>query len=135
MHSLFSEKLRVRGRWVAVMNHACDAQAMVLSGFRTRCLKQGEIHQFIVCGQEAVSGELIASVAYLGFGEIVAGGVIEIGDPVYIGEEPIGKIVGFDATYMPNYFNVVICSKTPITGYARRLKPSDVFFIGSSTRS
>src|SRR4051812_37525310 len=121
MHSLFSEKIRIRGRWVAVMNHACNDQGMVLNAFRTRCLKQGEIHEFVVCRQDPAVGGLIDTVAYLGFGEIVVGGVVEVGDPLYLDEELIGKIVGFDDTCMPNYFTIVIRSKTLITGYARRL--------------
>jgi hypothetical protein len=134
MHSLFSEKIRIRGRWVAVMNHARNDQAMVLNPFRIRCLKPGDIHEFVVCSQEPAAGEPIGAVACLGFGEIVAGGVVEVGDPISMGEELIGKIAGFDDSCMPNYFTIVIRSKTLITGYARRLKPSDVFFIGCSTR-
>lgn len=48
-------------------------------------------------------GEVVNNVANLGFFEVNEGGVIIIGDNVYIEEKLIGKVIGFDDTHMPNH--------------------------------
>lgn len=127
--TLFSNKLTVLGRWSGVMNHHRKDRGLELSEFRTRCIRQGEIHEFLVCATPKDLTQPINDVAYLGFGEILHGGVVEIGDDVYLGDTLFGKILGFDETHMPNHYNIVIESKKPITGFAFGLNPADMFSI------
>lgn len=60
--------------------------------------------------------EVVNDVAYVGFFEVEEGGVIVIGDSVYIGAKLIGEVVGFDDTHMPNHQNIVLYSSKDRTG-------------------
>lgn len=129
LKTLFSDKKAVDGRWAAVMNHARDDRGLELSSFKTRCVKQYEIHEFLVCSLDSAEGNPIDKVSYLGFGEIVQGGVIEIGDEIYLGDQLYGEILGFDETHMPNHYNIVIKTNNPKTGFALKLNPLEPFSI------
>jgi hypothetical protein len=126
-HSLFSEKRSVSGRWVAIMDHARSDRAMTLSPFRTRCLRQGEIHEVLLCAAGTRRDEPIDYVTYLGFGEIASGGVVEVGDTLYHGQQPLGVVLGFDETHVPNHYNIVVSSPAPLSGRAQGLTLADTF--------
>ena len=64
----------------------------------------------------AAPGEVANDVTYVGFFEVEEGGVIVIGDSVYIGVKLIGEVVGFDDTHMPNHQNIVLYSSKGKTG-------------------
>lgn len=127
--TLFSDKKDVKGKWAAVMNHTRKDRGLELSSFKTRCIKEYEIHEFLVCSPEAAGSNPIDDVCYLGFGEITQGGVVEIGDEVYLGDQLYGEILGFDETHMPNHYNIVIKTDDPKTGKALELNPLDTFSI------
>lgn len=128
--SLFSEKINIRGKWVAVMDYVRHDRGIILTSFNTRCFKKHEIHEFIVCSTNAIPNEPIDNVTYLGFGEITQGGVVEVGDIMYQEDRPIGTIFGFDETHMPNHYNIIIKTDNPLTGFAMGIKSTDVFSIG-----
>jgi hypothetical protein len=130
---LFSAKIDIEGKWVAVMKHSRNDRSMKLGFFQTRCLKREEIHEFIVCDREAEVTSTIDNVAYLGFGEITQGGVVEVGDCLYCGETIVGQVVGFDETHLPNHFNIIIQGESLATGYSFGLKPMDSFFVRQNT--
>lgn len=127
--SLFSEKVTVRGKWVAVMNSLRNDRGIILTPFYTRCVKKNEIHEFIACDKSAIPDKPIDHIAYLGFGEVMQGGVIEIGDRLYLKDHPIGTILGFDETHFPNHYNVIIKVDILLTGFALKIKPTDNFSI------
>ena len=129
MEKLFSEKSVVCGKWVAIMDYARQDRGIILTAFRTRCLTQHEIHEFIVCGPDVIPNKPIDKVAYLGFGEITEGGVVEIGDSVYSDKRLIGTILGFDETHVPNHYNVIIKMDTPLSGHTLGLKLAEFFSI------
>lgn len=49
-------------------------------------------------------------IAYLGFVEIISGGVLVAGDELLIDGKVLGRIAGFDETHLPNHINIVIIS-------------------------
>lgn len=130
-HTLFSTKLDVQGRWVAIMEHRRSDRAMQPSAFKTRCLKQSEIHEFIICEEPPSETTPINNVSYLGFGEIQQGGVVEVGDWLYIQDALMGQILGFDETHMPNHLNILIQSNSLVTGHSLGLLPRNSFWIRS----
>jgi len=47
-------------------------------------------------------------VTVLGFFEVETGGIILIGDQASLDGAPIGEVVGFDQTHMPNHMNILV---------------------------
>ena len=127
--SLFSARKSITGHWVAIMNYEKHNRALKLSSYRTRCIRAGEIHEFLLCNQKVKTDDPIDAVAYLGFGEMSAGGVIEVGDLFYCKKELIGKIIGFDETHFPNHYNIVLQGDIFSSGADRGLSLSDSFVI------
>jgi hypothetical protein len=130
LEKLFSEKTKVSCKWVAIMDYTRHDRGIIITAFRTRCFEKNEIHEFIACSNTSLPDKPIDKVAYLGFGEIIQGGVVEVGDVMYSGKNPIGTIMGFDETHMPNHYNIIIKTDNPLSGFALKIKLSDVFSIG-----
>ncbi|MEK6885099.1 MAG: hypothetical protein AABY22_36040, partial [Nanoarchaeota archaeon] len=81
------------------------------------------------CDSNAIPNKPINNIAYLGFGEIIEGGIVEVGDIIYLKNRPLGIILGFDETHFPNHYNIIIKSEKLITGLALEIKPKDIFSI------
>ena len=87
-------KRQLAGFFVALMTHSRTDRGMRLTEFRTRCIPAGEIHEMVTTDQsDAVLGDKIDRVGYLGFAEIASGGVMEVGDPVRIAGTQIGRVL------------------------------------------
>lgn len=127
--SIFSEKRTLLGKFVAVMNFSKLDRGINLTEFRTRCLLKNDIHEFILCSEDTDPNSPIDKVFYLGFGEFTEGGVMEIGDTLYIGNKPFGTIFGFDETHFPNHYNILITTKHLQTGLGLGVKAEDEFSI------
>ena len=68
-----------------------------------------EIHELIFTDESsAAPGGVVDSCSAVAFFEIKSGGLIVEGDEVFLGEEFLGKLVGFDLTHMPNHMNLVV---------------------------
>jgi hypothetical protein len=102
-------KLTVEGALVKLLFHKQTDRGMRLLEFETRCVRRGEIHELVSTDQQdAVAGDRIDRVGFLGFVEIQTGGVIEKGDQVWISDRQIGTILGFDDCHFPNHYNILI---------------------------
>ncbi len=109
-------KRPLAGVFVALMTYSRTDRGMRLIGFQTRCIRAGDIHEIVTTDQsDAVLGDQIDRVGYLGFAEITAGGVMEIGDPVRIAGTLIGRVLGFDDTHFPNHYNILIATDRLLT--------------------
>lgn len=109
-------KRQLAGFFVALMTHSRTDRGMRLTEFRTRCIPAGEIHEMVTTDQsDAVLGDKIDRVGYLGFAEIASGGVMEVGDPVRIAGTQIGRVLGFDDTHYPNHYNILIATDRLLT--------------------
>lgn len=127
--SIFSDKRTLTGKFAAVMNFSNPKRGIKLTEFRTRCLLKNEIHEFILCAEDTDPNSLIDKVFYLGFGEFTEGGVMEVGDTVYLGDRPFGTILGFDETHFPNHYNILIKTDNLKTGEELGVKAEDTFSI------
>lgn len=124
MKSLFSEKNELMACWVAVMDHRRRDRGLSLSKFNTRCVRKGEIHEFMVLSErdaERARETPVDEVSYLGFAEFLNGGVIAVGDELDMGGVRLGTIAGFDETHMPNHLNIVLKSNSLQNGAERQL--------------
>jgi hypothetical protein len=122
--SLFSHKSIVRGVMVATLRHRRNDRGLKPAPWRTRCLLEGEIHEFILCPPSDDADPVFNEVSYLGFAKITHAGVVEIGDELRAGAEVIGTIRGFDDTHAPNHYNILVSSSDLRTGAERDLAES-----------
>lgn len=103
---------------------------MVPATWKTRCLRQGEIHEFIIC-TPGLTPEPLDELAYLGFAEITDGGVVAVGDSVRLGDEVVGRIHGFDEAHVPNHYNILVAGEQLRTGENLKLGLDGTITIGS----
>ena len=132
MKNLFSEKATIVASLVAVMDHRRHDRALAVSGFKTRCVRRGEIHEFLLCAPPNDEQGFIDDVTYLGFAEIQTPGVIAVGDSVLLGDEQVGTIYGFDDTHMPNHMNIVLKGTSLKNGAERGLRVTQSLYINPS---
>ena len=106
-------KSDVQGKLVVVLQGKYEDRGLELIKPVSRCVRKYDIHELIVSDEENIGpGSEVNKIAYVGFVEILEGGVIIAGDGVFRNEEHIGVIAGFDETHMPNHLNIVIrCDK------------------------
>ena len=112
----FMDFAKIETQFVAVLGHHRVGRQMIPAPQHTRCISKGEIHE-LVSVLECDDGRLDFNDAwYLGFIEFNNGGVVATKMTVQLGDRWIGKLVGFDATHLPNHYNILIASKAPKTG-------------------
>ena len=113
----YVSKTPVEGRLAVVLRGRNEARHLSLIPQPSRCLKNGDIHELIICDEEEASpGTQADRIAYFGFFEVLRGGVIIVGDKMYSGEKLIGTVAGFDESHCPNHINIVLYNKERKTG-------------------
>ena len=102
-------KRPVEARVVCVLDARSERRGMQLEIHPSRAVRAGEIHELALTGDPAAGpGALVDQVAYVGFLEVVRGGVILVGDEVTLGQHELGEVVGFDHTHFPNHMNILV---------------------------
>ena len=105
----YVDKRAVEGRIVCVLDARSERRGMQVEVHPSRAVPAGEIHELAVTDDpEAGPGARVERVAYVGFVEIVHGGVILVGDQVTLGSLRLGQVVGFDSTHFPNHLNILV---------------------------
>ena len=92
---------------VAVLRGQVPDRNMDLIPQPSRAVKAGDIHEIILTDEEAAPGSRVGRVAYLAFVEFQRGGILLYGDTVYVGDEPIANLLGYDLSHFPNHMNIV----------------------------
>lgn len=126
---LYAQKEEIHGNLVAVLDWAHDNRKLELIYPASRCLLKNEIHELILTDEKVKPGDIVNKVSYIGFFEVKEGGVILQGDEIFIGDQFIGEIVGYDETHMPNHMNIVIYSSIISTGQEKGLKLNEKVII------
>lgn len=109
---------------VKVLAHRRTDRGMRLEPFASRCVRAGEVHELVATDHgETAPGARIDRVAFLGFAEIGAAGVLDRGDELWIGGQRIGVLLGFDGCHLPNHYNVLVRAEPPRTGTELGLTP------------
>lgn len=105
----YAKKTEIRGNLVVVLEGRLEERSLQLITPISRALLKGEIHELILTDEEgAKPGSSVNAIAYLGFFEVTAGGVMVSGDEVFLHQQLIGTVAGFDETHLPNHLNIVI---------------------------
>lgn len=122
----FVQKRRLKGRLVVVLDDKLDLRKLHLIDPISRVIAEKEVHEFIITDEHNCSpGDEVNSIAYLGFVEFQAGGVLVRGDKLYAEDNYIGTIIGFDNTHYPNHLNILIERKKKQTGLELGLQIED----------
>ena len=119
----YFRKRPVNGELVVVLRGHYPNRGLALIPQISRAVRGGEIHELILTREAAGPGHRVEAIAYLGFFEVSRGGVLIAEDLVYVNEQCIGRLAGFDETHMPNHLNIVIRCNDDRDGAERELRP------------
>lgn len=113
----FHAKRPVPGAVVVVLDGYLDDRALSLIQPISRAYPQHAIIELIATDEPAaMPGGSVQAIAYLGFVEVLASGVIVVGDEVVAKGEVVGTIAGYDDTHLPNHQNVIVSVKKRVSG-------------------
>ena len=113
--SPYVEKIPVFGRLVCVLQSSLDNRGLELCPFPSRAVCKHEIHELILTDEESARpGKTVNRIAYLGFFEVLEGGILLEGDACVIHGTLIGHLAGYDFTHLPNHMNIVIKTHQPL---------------------
>ena len=119
----YVKKREIMGDLVVVLDGRLEERNLQLMAPISRALLKGDIHELILTDEpKAGPNKKINKIAYLGFFEVTQGGVMVVGDDLYVSGNKIGTIAGFDITHMPNHLNIVISSEERISGKEQGLE-------------
>jgi hypothetical protein len=128
--SFYSSKTDIKGRFVVVLEGLLNNRGLNLIHPISRAFPKGTIIELIGTDEiDAAPGTIVNNICYIGFVELVEGGVILTGDKVYCGDMLIGNIAGYDDTHMPNHQNTIIFMENRRSGRELGLKINDELII------
>jgi len=125
-NDIYSSKITVRGKIVSIMNAHLNNRDLKLIKEPTRAFRKHDLVEIIATDEVKYPGENINSIAYIGFTEILNGGVIRRDDTLLINEKALGKVLGFDATHAPNHYNLIVHVTELVTGKGLELSLGDL---------
>ena len=105
----FARKRDVKARLAVILRGKLEERGLNLVVPISRAVKKNEVHEIIITDESAAGpGSEVNRIAYVGFAEIVSGGVLVVGDELVCGDRLLGTIAGFDETHLPNHLNIVL---------------------------
>ncbi len=109
LDDIYLHKTDIVGTIKVVLNGMLENRGMLLMSAPSRALCKYEIHELILTDYiDEAQQKVVDRISYLGFVEIEEGGVVLVGDEVYLDNSYIGTIHGFDETHFPNHLNIII---------------------------
>jgi hypothetical protein len=104
-----AEKRPVEGSIIAVSGLRLYDRGTVLMHPRSRSFPKYSIVEITLTDeQDANPGETINSVLYLGFFEVLTGGIVVVGESVNLNGTTIGAVAGFSDIHEPNHLNLIV---------------------------
>lgn len=114
----YAQKCDVKGKLVVILDGSMDNRALELIAPVSRALRKGEVHELLFTDEEgAKPGANVNRIAYMGFFEVEAAGVIVSGDEVTVNGQLVGHLAGYDETHMPNHQNIIIKTDKMVSGF------------------
>lgn len=80
----------------------------------SRAIKVGEIHEIMLTESMLSPGDDLPEFTAIAFFETSQGSHSVIGDKLYLNEDEVGVLVGYEMNHMPNHMNIVFMSKGEI---------------------
>ncbi len=127
--NIYYKKRKIKGKIVAILHLSLKDRGLSLIVPQSRALKRGEIHEIIFTGEKKSPGEVVQDVSYIGFFEVLEGGIAIVGDTIRINDKDMAVLIGFNETHMPNHQNIVFFTKNPYTGKEYNLEIGDIIEI------
>lgn len=122
----FHAKRQITGSVAVVLDGYLDNRALSLIQPISRAFPKHSIIELIATEEEtAAPGGSVQAITYLGFVELLTGGVIVVGDEVIVKRKVVGTIAGYDDTHMPNHQNVILKVKKRVPGKDLRWRVND----------
>jgi len=122
----YTQKRTIKGSMVVIFNVTLEHRGLNLIAPISRVLNKNEIHELILTNEKnAAPKSIVNNIAYIGFFEVKEGGVIVVGDEVYVGRKLIGKVVGFDDTHIANHQNIILYRHKKKTGTELKINLED----------
>lgn len=115
-HRRVVAKRDVVGEVVYVLHQTASERAMSLEKVYSRAAQLHEIHELIATADAAEPGGRADEVRYVAFFEVLVGGCLRVGDTVFVNDDAIGELAGFDLTHSPNHLNLVVRTARPRSG-------------------
>lgn len=113
----YAENRPVEGEVVTVLDSTHEERGLKLMPTYSRVLPKSSVHELIATDETgAKPGDTTNRIAYLAFFEVTCGGCVLVGETLLLHGQPVGTVVGFDATHEPNHLNVVIAVNRRQTG-------------------
>jgi len=104
-----AEKRSVVGNIVAISGVRLYNRDTSLIYPRSRSFPKNSIVEITLTDEQDVNpGDTINSVLYIGFFEVLIGGIVVVGEPVSIDGKLIGGVVGFSDIHEPNHLNLIV---------------------------
>lgn len=120
--STYAANRSVEGEVVTVLDSTHEARGLNLMATYSRALRKNSIHELIATDEEGQKpGGTADRIAYLAFFEVTRGGCIIVGETLFVDDQPVGEIIGFDETHEPNHLNIIIGVKARATGPQLRI--------------
>jgi hypothetical protein len=105
----YAENRPVEGEVITVLDSTHEARGLKLIPTYSRALPKGSIQELIATDEtERRPGDTANRIAYLAFFEVSRGGCVLVGETLWLDDQPVGTVAGFDATHEPNHLNIVI---------------------------
>jgi len=100
-----------------VLDSTHESRGLKLISTYSRALHKNSIHELIATDETGKKpGGTVNRIAYLAFFEVSRGGCIIVGETLFVDDQPVGEIIGYDETHEPNHLNVIIGVKQRRTG-------------------
>lgn len=104
-----SQKKSVIGKMVAISGLRLNKRGTKLMHPRSRSFPKYSIVEITLTDDgDANPGYTIDSVLYIGFFEVISGGIIVVGQSVSINSMIIGEVTGFSDVHEPNHLNILV---------------------------
>ncbi len=126
-------KSTVEGRINCVLDARAPQRGLELCPYPSRAVLTHEIHELIITAEAtAAPNATVNAIAYLGYFEVLQGGVLWVGDRVMINGQEVGTLAGYDLTHFPNHLNIIVKASGPVQtglelGYAPGTPLSFIF--------
>lgn len=126
----YHSKADIKAKVLVVLSGTLENRELHLIQPISRAFSRGTIIELIgTDDKNAGPGATVNAIGYIGFIELLTGGVLLTGDVVTWKGKIIGTIAGYDDTHMPNHQNTIIAMEKRIPGMDLGMKIGDEIII------
>ncbi len=113
----YKNKRIITGKIIVILDIIINERKMKLIHPISRALTKYSICELAITNEPNITpGSIVNNVGFIGFMEIIDGGVAVIGDKVYVEDNLIGVIAGFNEDHAPNHITILIKGNQLTTG-------------------